>query len=101
MPKKINMDKFKLNCANSDMNVYQFKTVEDEPKTDFPVAFRNVKVLKEIIVPFFKLYPLVGLKSYELEHWMKLVDIYYNKKHIGKEFSNKHNVLYLAGTLKQ
>lgn len=47
--------------------------------------------------------PLVGLKSYELEDWMKLVDIYYNKKHIGKEFSNKHkhNVLFFAETLKQ
>jgi hypothetical protein len=29
MTKKINMDKFKLNCVNSDMNVYHYKTVED------------------------------------------------------------------------
>jgi hypothetical protein len=131
------MDKFELNCVNSDMNVYHFKTVADilaflgknpiwlsgfvcgegcftgylsldlkslwglQPGLDFNitqstddrllleainlyfnnkggiyekpnnvsvVAFRNVKVLKEIIVPFFNLYPLIGLKSYELEH---------------------------------
>jgi len=164
------MDKFKLNCVNSNMSVCHFKTVEDilafleknpmwlsgfvcgegcftgylsldikslwglQPGLDFNitqstddrilleainlyfknkggvydklnnvsvVAFRNVKVLKEIIVPFFNLYPLVGLKSYELEHWMKLVDLYYNKKHIGKDFSNKYNVLFFAETLKQ
>jgi hypothetical protein len=77
--------------------------VYNKPNNVSVVAFRNVKVLKEIIVPFFNLYPLVGLKSYELEDWMKLVDIYYNKKHIGKEFSNKHkhNVLFFAETLKQ
>jgi len=65
------------------------------------VAFRNVKVLKEIIVPFFNLYPLVGLKSYELERWIKLIDIYYNKKHIGKNISNKNHIIFFAETLKQ
>jgi LAGLIDADG endonuclease len=42
--------------------------VYDKPNNVSVVAFRNVKVLKEIITPFFNLYPLVGLKSYELEH---------------------------------
>jgi len=75
--------------------------VYDKPNNVSVVAFRNVKVLKEIIAPFFNLYPLVGLKSYELEHWIKLIDIYYNKKHIGKDFSNKNHILYFAETLKQ
>jgi hypothetical protein len=35
-------------------------------------------------MPFFLKYPLVGLKSYEFEKWTKLVNIYYNKKHVGK-----------------
>lgn len=75
--------------------------VYDKPNNVSVVAFRNVKVLKEIIVPFFNLYPLVGLKSYELEHWIKLINIYYNKKHIGKNFSNKNHILFFAETLKQ
>lgn len=63
--------------------------VFDKPNNVSVVAFRNVKVLKEKIAPFFNLYPLVGLKSSELEYLIKLIDIYYNKKHIGKYFSNK------------
>lgn len=74
--------------------------VYDKPNNVSVVAFINVKVMKDTIVPFFNLYPLVGLKSYELEHWIKLIDIYYNKKHIGKDFSNKNHILFFAETLK-
>jgi hypothetical protein len=41
--------------------------VYNKPNNVSVVAFRNVKVLKEIIIPFFYEYPLVGIKSYELE----------------------------------
>jgi hypothetical protein len=70
--------------------------VYNKPNNVSVVAFRNVKVLKEVIIPFFYKYPLVGTKSYELERWIKLVDIYYNKKHIGKNFSNKSYILDFA-----
>jgi hypothetical protein len=43
--------------------------------------------LNDVIMPFFLKYPLVGLKSYEFEKWIKLVNIYYNKKHVGKDIS--------------
>jgi hypothetical protein len=41
--------------------------VYSKPNKVSVVAFINVKVLKEVIVPFFYKYPLVGIKSYELE----------------------------------
>jgi hypothetical protein len=41
--------------------------VYNKPNNVSVVAFRNVKVLKEIIAPFFQKYPLIGIKSYEFE----------------------------------
>jgi len=41
--------------------------VYEKPNNVSVVAFRNVKVLKEIIIPFFYKYPLIGLKNYEFE----------------------------------
>jgi len=41
--------------------------VYNKPNNVSVVAFRNVKVLKEVIIPFFINYPLLGSKSYELE----------------------------------
>jgi hypothetical protein len=41
--------------------------VYNKPNNVSVVAFRNVKVLKEEIIPFFSKYPLIGMKSYELE----------------------------------
>jgi len=70
--------------------------VYDKPNNVSVVAFRNVKVLKEEIIPFFSKYPLIGVKNYELERWIKLVDIYYYKRHIGKVFSNKNHMLDFA-----
>ena len=72
----------------------------NKPNNVSLVAFRNVKVLKEDIIPFFNKYPLIGMKSSELERWIKLVDIYYYKKHIGKNFSNKDNMLNFAKIIK-
>lgn len=48
------------------------------------VTFRNLKTLKHSIIPFFIKYPLVGSKSLEFERWIKLVNIFYAKEHIGK-----------------
>jgi hypothetical protein len=41
--------------------------IYNKPNNVSVVAFRNVKVLNDIIVPFFLKYPLVGLKSYEFK----------------------------------
>ena len=73
----------------------------DKPNNVSVVAFRNVKVLKEVIVPFFYKYPLVGIKSYELERWIKLIDIYYNKKHVGIDISTKNYILEFAKICKE
>ena len=70
--------------------------VYDKPNNVSVVAFRNVKILKEVIIPFFYKYPLVGIKSYEFERWIKLIDIYYNKKHVGKDINTKSFVLNFA-----
>lgn len=75
--------------------------VYSKPNNVSVVAFRNVKVLKEVIVPFFYKYPLVGIKSYELERWIKLIDIYYNKKHVGIDISTKNYILEFAKICKE
>ena len=75
--------------------------VYDKPHNVSVVAFRNVKVLKELIIPFFYNYPLVGIKNYELEKWIKLVDIFYNKKHISKDYNSKNFILEFAKITKE
>lgn len=75
--------------------------VYSKPNNVSVVAFRNVKVLKEVIVPFFYKYSLVGIKSYELERWIKLIDIYYNKKHVGVDISTKNYILEFAKICKE
>lgn len=75
--------------------------VYSKPNNVSVVAFRNVKVLKEVIVPFFYKYPLVGIKSYELERWIKLIDIYYKKKHVGTDISTKNYILEFAKISKE
>lgn len=74
--------------------------IYNKPNNVSVVAFRNVKALNGIIVPFFLKYPLVGLKSYEFEKWFKLVNIYYNKKHVGKNIDSKEFILEFAKIVK-
>jgi hypothetical protein len=52
-------------------------------------SFRKISVLKERIIPFFIEYPIIGSKSYEFERWIQLVEILYNRKHIGSSLSNR------------
>jgi len=75
--------------------------VYNKPNNVSVIAFRNVKVLKELIIPFFYTYPLVGIKSYELEKWIKLVNIFYNKKHITKDYKSKYFILEFAKITKE
>lgn len=74
--------------------------VYNKPNNVSVVAFRNVKVLKEEIIPFFNKYPLLGAKSSELKRWMILVDIFYNKKHVGKNFSTKNYMSDFAKNIR-
>lgn len=75
--------------------------VYSKPNNVSVVVFRNVKVLKEVIVPFYYKYPIVGIKSYELERWIKLIDIYYNKKHVGIDISTKNYILEFTKICKE
>lgn len=70
--------------------------VYNKPNNVSVVAFRNIKVLNDHIAPFFQKYPLVGIKSYEFERWLKLIDIFYNKKHVGKNINTKNYILNFA-----
>lgn len=38
--------------------------------------------IKNIIIPFFNKYPLVGTKSYEFEKFVNLIELLLTKKHI-------------------
>ncbi len=70
--------------------------IYDKPNNVSVIAIRNVKILEEIIVPFFRKYHLVGIKSYQFERWRELVYIYYNKKHLGRNIENKKNIIKFA-----
>jgi hypothetical protein len=70
--------------------------VYDKPNNISVMAIRNVKVLEEVIVPFFCKYPLVGTKSYQFERWKKLVYIYYNKKHTRRNIKSKEYITNFA-----
>ena len=74
--------------------------VYNKPNNVSVVAFINVKALKEDIIPFFNKYPLIGMKSFELERWIKLVDIYYHKRHIGDISESKNSMLEFALIIK-
>ena len=85
------------------VNIYFNKKgdVDDKPNNVSVFAVTKVKVLKEIIIPFFNQYPLIGKKAYEFEQWKKLVDIYYFKNHTGKSDTSKENILKFAEILKE
>jgi len=74
--------------------------VYNKPNNVSVVALRNVRVLKEDIIPFFNNYPLIGMKNFELERWIKLVDIYYHKRHIGDISESKNSMLEFALIIK-
>ena len=87
-----------LNAINKYFN--SMGGIYNKPNNVSVVAFRNVKVLNNNIVPFFLNYPLVGSKSYEFEKWIKLVDIYYNKKHLRKNVYSKEYISEFAKIVK-
>lgn len=60
------------------------------------VSFRKISVHKESIIPFFMEYPLIGSKSYEFERWVQLVNLLYEKKHVGDSLSNRDIFLDFA-----
>jgi len=64
------------------------------------VSFRKISTLKNIIIPFFLEYPLLGRKSYEFERWIKLVEIIYTKKHIGETSQVRDSFIEFAYILK-
>lgn len=65
------------------------------------LAFRNVKVLKEKIIPFFDEHPLIGSKHLEFERWCKLVEIYGNREHVGKTLEARNAFLKFLSIVKE
>ena len=63
--------------------------VYDKPNNMSVVAFRDIKTLKEEIIPFFCQYPLIGIKVLEFDKWCKLVEILNQKKYIGNSLENR------------
>lgn len=60
------------------------------------VSFRKISVLKNTIVPFFLNYPLLGLKSYEFERWISLVELLESQKHISSSLSGRDALIDFA-----
>lgn len=65
------------------------------------VTFRNLQTLQNTIRPFFIEYPLIGTKSFEFERWCKLVDIFYNKEHIGNTLAQRDVFLKFLAITKE
>lgn len=63
--------------------------VYDKPNDMCVVAFRRISILKAVIIPFFKRYPLIGVKGLEFTKWCKLVEILDQKQYIGKTLLNR------------
>ena len=68
------------------------------------VTFRDIQCLKNVIIPFFMQYYLVGSKSYEFECWSKMVELYHSKEHLGKTLAQRDaflKYLHLAKLLNE
>jgi hypothetical protein len=65
------------------------------------VSFRKVSVLKDSIIPFFLDYPLLGLKSYEFERWISLVELLNSQKHTSSSLSGRDALLDFAILCKE
>jgi len=60
------------------------------------VSIRKVSALKSTIIPFFSENPLLGLKSYEFERWVSLVDLLSQQKHTSSSLSGRDALLDFA-----
>jgi hypothetical protein len=65
------------------------------------VSFRKISVLKNTIVPFFLENPLLGLKSYEFERWVSLVELLNSQKHISYSLSGRDALIDFAIICKE
>ena len=63
-------------------------------------AVRNLFDLKNVIIPFFLEYPLIGTKSYEFEKFMLLLDLMMLKSHIGKNPEHRDVLIKMALMIK-
>jgi len=65
------------------------------------VSFRKISVLKNTIVPFFLDYPLLGLKSYEFERWVSLVELLNSQQHTSSSLSGRDALIDFAILCKE
>lgn len=63
-----------LNCGNIN---------KKSKAVDFKVT--KSKDIEEKIIPFFKKYPIEGVKSKDFSDFCKVADLVKNKKHLTKE----------------
>lgn len=68
-------------------NIYSYKS---RGVVEFKI-FKLVNI--NSILPHFKNYPLMGLKSYNFNIWKKIVELINNKEHFTKEGIQKIKVL--------
>jgi len=65
------------------------------------VSFRKVSVLKNSIIPFFLDHPLLGLKSYEFERWISLVELLNSQLHTSTSLSGRDALIDFAILCKE
>jgi hypothetical protein len=65
------------------------------------VSFRKLSLFKNSIIPFFLEYPLLGLKSYEFERWVSLVELLDRQAHISSSLSGRDALIEFAILCKE
>lgn len=64
------------------------------------LLIRNIKSLKNTIIPFFNKYPLVGTKSFEFDKFSHFIDLVLTKKHLGRTLENRDAFINLCSICK-
>lgn len=76
-------------------------TVHEKAHGVSVLAFRNMRILASIIIPFFLQYPLLTLKGVHFDIWCKIVNILSAKSHVGKTLVARDNLLEVARLMRE
>ena len=79
-------DKFLLNELSKILGVSSANIVVR--KTCYSFTVKDFKTITEKVIPFFEMYPLVGIKQNDFLDWCKVAKLMSNKSHLTIEGLN-------------